>query len=420
MRTTAETQLTTSAEDREKADDKASRTLSIAALLFVALAAIMGWGASFVGLHEYGMQSMAGFTYWTAWLVPATFDGAAFACTLMTYRSSINGRSAVRGRILMWAFTAVSSWINWIHQPSPQAQIVAAGLPIAAVAVFDVVLTELRADYEKRHGKRGFRLRPGLLALRWLVDRSSTSYAFRKQVIDIPVEEIAGLGPVAQESASTGSTRSETPVLEEESPEPVIAALPAAGDTATESSAVGSAVGESAAVEDTVGEEKATEELSAEPESVPQPTVEAESAGEPVAEPPESTEKQKSAESHERSVESDNAEQESAADEHGEADDSAAADKKSASSEVDEVDDSQAQTVMLPRLPETPMSDEAKREAARLDYRESLDADQPATGAQLGKRYGMSERWGRTQISAAREELRRERHPRLVAVSASD
>ena len=177
--------------------DRGSRSLSVAALVFVAAAAVMGWGASFVGLHEYGMQSMAGFTYWSAWLVPATFDGAAFACTLMTYRSSINGRSAVRGRVLMWAFTGVSSWINWIHQPSHEAQIVAAGLPIAAVAVFDVVLLELRADYEAKHGMRGFRLRPGLLALRWMVDRRSTSEAFRKQVIDIPVEEIAGLGTLA-------------------------------------------------------------------------------------------------------------------------------------------------------------------------------------------------------------------------------
>lgn len=181
--------------------DRGSRSLSIAALFFVAMAAVMGWGASFVGLHEYGMQSMAGFTNVTAWLVPATFDGAAFACTLMTYRSSINGRSAVRGRILMWAFTGVSSWINWIHQPSQEAQIVAAGLPIAAVAVFDVVLLELRADYEAKHGMRGFRLRPGLLVLRWMVDRKSTSEAFRNQVIDIPVEEIAGLGTLSPPEA---------------------------------------------------------------------------------------------------------------------------------------------------------------------------------------------------------------------------
>jgi hypothetical protein len=168
--------------------------LSPVALVLVALAAIMGWGASFVGLHEYGMTSMTGFGYWTAWLVPATFDGAAFACTLMTYRASINGRPALRARLLMWGFTAVSAWINWIHQTSLESRLVAAGLPVAAVAVFDIVLLEMRADYEARHGRTAFRMRPGLLLIRWLVDRTGTSAAFRAQITNIPVHQLVGLG----------------------------------------------------------------------------------------------------------------------------------------------------------------------------------------------------------------------------------
>ncbi|SFE45115.1 Protein of unknown function [Actinopolyspora alba] len=172
---------------------RAHRWLAPVSLVIVALAAVMGWAASFVGLHQYGHTTMAGFGFWTAWLLPATFDGAAFACTLMTYRASINGRSALRGRVLMWAFTTVSAWINWIHQPSLDTRLVAAGLPVAAVAVFDVVLAELRADYEARHGRTAFRLRPGLLLLRWLADRSGTTTAFRTQITSIPVPELAGL-----------------------------------------------------------------------------------------------------------------------------------------------------------------------------------------------------------------------------------
>ncbi|MBB5154030.1 DUF2637 domain-containing protein [Saccharopolyspora phatthalungensis] len=168
--------------------------LSPVALVLVALAAVMGWGASFVGLHEYGMTSMTGFDWYTAWLVPATFDGAAFACTLMTYRASINGRSALRARMLMWGFTAVSAWINWIHQTTLEARLVAAGLPVAAVAVFDIVLLEMRADFEARHGRTGVRLRPGLLLVRWLVDRAGTAAAFRAQITDIPVHHLVGLG----------------------------------------------------------------------------------------------------------------------------------------------------------------------------------------------------------------------------------
>ncbi|QGK69159.1 DUF2637 domain-containing protein [Allosaccharopolyspora coralli] len=200
--------MDTDQDSEDLKPSRAHRWLAPVSLLIVAFAAVMGWAASFVGLHAYGQHAMAGFGFWTAWLLPATFDGAAFACTLMTYRSAIHGRSAARGRALMWAFTAVSAWINWIHQPTPDTRLVAAGLPVAAVAVFDVVLGELRADYEARHGRQAFRLRPGLLALRWLVDRTGTASAFRQQITGIPVAELAGLAasPATTEAASTTPT----------------------------------------------------------------------------------------------------------------------------------------------------------------------------------------------------------------------
>ena len=182
--------MSTSTDSRS---DSPALWLSRVALGFVALAAVMGWGASFVGLHAYGQAQMVGFSFWTAWLVPGTFDGAAFGATLITYRASIYGRSALRGRVLMWSFTAISSWINWIHQTNPEARIVAAGLPIAAVAVFDVVLAEMRADFEQRQGTHRLRLRPGLLLLRWIADRPGTNRALREQITNLPVAQIAGL-----------------------------------------------------------------------------------------------------------------------------------------------------------------------------------------------------------------------------------
>ncbi|QGK71206.1 DUF2637 domain-containing protein [Allosaccharopolyspora coralli] len=202
--------MDTAQNDEDVKPSRAHRWLAPTSLVIVALAAVMGWAASFVGLHAYGQHAMAGFGFWSAWLLPATFDGAAFACTLMTYRSSLHGRSAARGRALMWAFTAVSAWINWIHQPTPDTRLVAAGLPVAAVAVFDVVLGELRADYEARHGRQAFRLRPGLLVLRWLVDRTGTASAFRERITAIPVAQLAGL---ATDSA-TEATPERTPAPE--------------------------------------------------------------------------------------------------------------------------------------------------------------------------------------------------------------
>ncbi|HEX7659611.1 MAG TPA: DUF2637 domain-containing protein [Pseudonocardiaceae bacterium] len=187
--------------------------LAQASLALVACAAVMGWAGSFVGLHDFGLQTMHGYSDFTAWFVPATFDGAAFGTTLVTYRASINGRGAVRARILMWTFTAVSAWINWVHQPVGKAQFVAAGLPIAAVAVFDVVMLEMRGDFEARHGRRAFRLRPGLLLLRWLVDRRGTAEAFRTQIQSISVAALAGLGSdLAEESRSARQSAATAPV----------------------------------------------------------------------------------------------------------------------------------------------------------------------------------------------------------------
>lgn len=185
--------------------------LNPAALICVALAAVMGWAASFVGLHAYATGAMTGYDFWSGWLVPGTFDGAAFGCTLITYRASINGRPALRGRVFMWGFTAVSAWINWIHQTSPQAQAVAAGLPVAAVAVFDVVLLELRADHEAEHGHHTFRLRPGLLLLRWIADRTGTTSALREQITNIPVAQIAGLDTGTETHTKPENTQTEQP-----------------------------------------------------------------------------------------------------------------------------------------------------------------------------------------------------------------
>lgn len=186
--------MDTTAPPQKKTRWREAINLTRLALLFVAAAAGMGWAASFVGLHDFAVKDMAGFDQNTGWFVPGAFDGAAFGCSLITYRASVKGRVAVVGRLLMWAFTAVSAAINYLHQVDSTAKWVACGLPAAAVAVFDVVLIELRADYEEKHGRQAFRLRLGLLFLRWLVDRKGTRGEFQKQIKAIPVSSLAGLG----------------------------------------------------------------------------------------------------------------------------------------------------------------------------------------------------------------------------------
>lgn len=442
----------------------------------------MGWGASFVGLHAYGQGQMVGFSYWTAWLVPGTFDGAAFGATLITYRASIYGRSAMRGRLLMWSFTGISSWINWIHQVSPEAQIVAAGLPIAAVAVFDVVLAEMRADFEERHGKRRLRLRPGLLALRWIVDRTGTSGAFRQQVTDIPVSEIAGLasqnmedprsvfegGPpvTAMEDPEHQEQDASHPVAEPQTavssvspdsktPGERTSALQASGSHSPSTQA-GNARTSSARTAPT--QTGSTQTGSTQPAST-QPSWANGSGGQPPnAQPPmperpaaqspatqvsatqvpgtsrsgqEHDEQKPAAQTSARHPDARSQmpsafaeqsahpsrpvgsssdqqdridhEQERSGGDHA---DSAREDAEPTGSAAAAAD---APTVMLPPVPASPLSelsDEDKRTFARRDYRLSLDTGSPLTGADLGRRYGYSERWGRRQIAAVRVEDR--------------
>lgn len=455
--------------------------LSRAALSFVALAAVMGWGASFVGLHAYGQGQMVGFSYWTAWLVPGTFDGAAFGATLITYRASIYGRSAMRGRMLMWSFTAISSWINWIHQISPEAQIVAAGLPIAAVAVFDVVLAEMRADFEERHGKRRLRLRPGLLFLRWIVDRTGTGSAFRRQVTDIPVSEIAGLATQTAEEQRAAAQHESAPSLEaprdEQTAAPSTATavgpgvaepgaaepgaaeagaveaaappVPNAGNPATSNPATGNqatgnqvaanrpsttpypaahapttqpASGQTAADQHPTGHYSSGTQpagiqpagvqpagvQSAGPQSPETPSSGAQSATTQPTPTPSSAAHSPSAQpTPERPASADDAD-----DEDGRAEPTG-----SAAQAAD------APTVMLPPVPASPLnelSDEDKRTFARRDYRLSMDTGTPLTGADLGRRYGYSERWGRRQIAAVRVEDREGADAERVGDSAAD
>jgi hypothetical protein len=111
----------------------------------------------------------------------------------------------------MWSFTAISSWINWIHQTNPEARLVAAGLPIAAVAVFDVVLAEMRADVEQRQGTHRLRLRPGLLLLRWIADRPGTNRGLREQITNLPVAQIAGLAEATHTTAIAEQTTTSHP-----------------------------------------------------------------------------------------------------------------------------------------------------------------------------------------------------------------
>lgn len=168
-------------------------SLALLAVLLVLAVAGSGWSASFISLHEFATTRML-LGSSAAWLVPGTFDGAALGLSLLAFRAATHGRASLGSRVYVYSFTALSSWINYLHITDPQGRIVACLLPIAAVVVFDKLLKEAREAYERRNGKRAFRVRPGLLLLRLLIDRDATKAAIKNQITDIPVEALIGLG----------------------------------------------------------------------------------------------------------------------------------------------------------------------------------------------------------------------------------
>jgi len=206
--------MSTQAEPARFRDAIRDNGLATMAMILVVGVAVAGWSASFISLHGFAQAHM-GLTERAAWLVPSTFDGAALGLSLLAFRAAIYGRPSLGSALFVYGFTALSSWINYVHiDDRAGGKFVASLLPIAAVLVFGKVLKEAREAYERRHGKQVFRVRPGLLVLRWLADRRGTRAAIRGQILDIPVEALIGLGATnlakqARESAPQSASGSQ-------------------------------------------------------------------------------------------------------------------------------------------------------------------------------------------------------------------
>lgn len=202
--------------------------LGITGFIVVLIVALAGWTASFIGLHNFGMNHM-GLNVDTAWLVPITFDGAAAGLSLVVFRASINARGASLWRFLIVVFTALSSWINWEHITDPTGRWIAAFMPPAAVILFEGLMSEARAAAARRTGTE----RPRVHLLRWFMDWSGTWAIYRAYVLGIELPDALrdAAANLAAEPVPSGSTNqpaepSANPALEvagtsgEPAPEP--------------------------------------------------------------------------------------------------------------------------------------------------------------------------------------------------------
>jgi hypothetical protein len=208
--------------------------LSVAAVLLVLAVAASGWSASFLSLHQFATLHMA-LTSAQAWFVPGTFDGAALSLSLLAFRAATYGRASLGARLYVYGFTALSSWINYIHITDPRGRLVACLLPISAVIAFDKVLKEAREAFERRNGKQVFRVRPGLLLLRLAIDRANTKAAIKAQITAIPVEALIGLGAgtLARDAVDALNVPAPAPAAVAD-PQPLALPAPAAPSQLTE------------------------------------------------------------------------------------------------------------------------------------------------------------------------------------------
>lgn len=168
--------------------------------LLVAVVAVCGWWASFIGLHQFATDRM-GLRSGEAWLVPVTFDGAALGLTVCVARASMRGRGALVWRVLVIGFTGLSAGINYAHISDPTGRWVAALLPISAVTVFESLMAEARAAHERRIG----RPRPRIHPLRWVVDPGGTWAIVRSRILEVPVP--AAPGNESEVSTQSGFTQ---------------------------------------------------------------------------------------------------------------------------------------------------------------------------------------------------------------------
>jgi hypothetical protein len=149
----------------------------------VLVVAVSGWAASFIGLHDFGVEHM-GFGDRAAWLVPITFDGAPAGLSIVVARAATHGRSAPVWRLLIVGFTGLSSWINYQHIEDPLGREVASFMPPSAVILFEGLMSEARAAaIRRRRAMLGEVAAVRLHPARWIFAPRDTAKIVRGYVL---------------------------------------------------------------------------------------------------------------------------------------------------------------------------------------------------------------------------------------------
>lgn len=91
------------------------------------------------------------------WVLGLVLDGLAIACAVVSYAASLDGRAAVKARLVLAAAVIASAGSNgvWAWERSGGQVItiaLAVGVPVAANVAFEVLLGERRLQVKRRRG----------------------------------------------------------------------------------------------------------------------------------------------------------------------------------------------------------------------------------------------------------------------------
>lgn len=205
------------------------------ALLSVAAVWILGAVWSFT--EQKAFAGDKGFT--DTPILPLVFDGFAFACALVAYAASLDGRPAVPARLATVLGVAASAASNGVwaaqrstvnHVPDWTAVTIGVGVPVFANIAFEVLLAELRRQVQRRRGMPAPAVLPSLRLIRLVLAPLSTFTEWRAEVlartatVALPASERWG----GVDEALPPPAQSSTPAAPElPSPEPRHALEPA-------------------------------------------------------------------------------------------------------------------------------------------------------------------------------------------------
>jgi Protein of unknown function (DUF2637) len=148
-------------------------TLTMASLVPAALFWGMVLAGSFRGLVAFG-RSVLGWNGGAEYLVPGTLDGVSVTFAFLAFRAIHKKRDPSRSQRVVWAASLSSATVNFAYEYSYTGHNVVAGLYLAALSVFGMVIFhEFLAQFEEGAQYTQHNKRPPW-GLRWFTSPYST------------------------------------------------------------------------------------------------------------------------------------------------------------------------------------------------------------------------------------------------------